>query len=138
MENLGSSVDPHSRATVALVADSPRAELETKPQTHGQHPVPTAVASGNPLAAPAAAEGQLPSARGCQAEATSGRREWLEPARKTLTAIEAISGTIPVVGSFVGAAAKIGLALVSTLQVTHLYFPFVASPSNLRSLDHGQ
>ncbi|KAG8911387.1 hypothetical protein FRC00_006601, partial [Tulasnella sp. 408] len=114
VKHLITSLHRDRRATVALVTDSPRTELETRPQT--QHPVQTAVVSRNPLEAPTPAEGQLSNARGSQAEATSGRREWLEPARKTLTGIESISGTIPVVGSFVGAAAKIGVALISTLQ----------------------
>lgn len=45
------------------------------------------------------------------------RRERLEVARTTFETIEAVSGTIPVVGSYVGAGAKVGLAVVKMVEV---------------------
>ncbi|KAG8901506.1 hypothetical protein FRC00_006657, partial [Tulasnella sp. 408] len=44
------------------------------------------------------------------------RREKLEVARTTFETIEAVSGTIPVVGSYVGAGAKVGLAVVKMVK----------------------
>ncbi|KAG9047407.1 hypothetical protein FS837_002303 [Tulasnella sp. UAMH 9824] len=59
-----------------------------------------------------------------QEQATVRRRERIDVARTTFETIEAISGTIPVVGSYVGAGAKVGLAVVKMIQVTgeHVFF----------------
>ncbi|KAG8899863.1 hypothetical protein FRC00_000789 [Tulasnella sp. 408] len=52
-----------------------------------------------------------------QEQATVRRRERMGVARTTFETIEAISGAIPVVGSYVGAGAKVGLAVVKMIQV---------------------
>lgn len=44
----------------------------------------------------------------------------LSIARKTFKSVEIGSGAIPIVGTYVGAAAKVGLAFVETLQVRHI------------------
>lgn len=43
--------------------------------------------------------------------------EALGVARKIFNGVEIVSGSIPVVGSYVGAVAKVGLAFVQTLEV---------------------
>ncbi|KAG8951747.1 hypothetical protein FRC04_005768 [Tulasnella sp. 424] len=41
-----------------------------------------------------------------QAKGTSNRRDWLSAVKTTFDVVEGVSGTIPVIGSYVGAAAK--------------------------------
>lgn len=53
-----------------------------------------------------------------QEQATARRRERMGVARTTFETIEGISGAIPVVGSYVGAGAKVGLAVVKMIQVS--------------------
>lgn len=57
-------------------------------------------------------------------------------ARKTFKTVEAISGTIPGVGSYVGVVAKVGLAFVSMIEVNDSLSSIVCC-SNLDSSDHG-
>ncbi|KAG8939834.1 hypothetical protein FRC04_005951 [Tulasnella sp. 424] len=67
------------------------------------------------------------------------RRERLEVARTTFETIEALSGTIPVVGSYIGAGSKVGLAVVKMVQVKEIYassFAFLPSDTYLRQ-DNG-
>lgn len=63
-------------------------------------------------------------------QTTARRREKLEVTRTTFEAIEAMSGTIPVVGSYVGAGAKVGLAVIKTIQVTKTLESCTILPSN--------
>lgn len=67
--------------------------------------------------AAAAAQKASPSDQNQPEQAATRRRERLGVARTTFETIEAISGTIPVVGSYVGAGAKVGLVVVQMIQV---------------------
>lgn len=58
-----------------------------------------------------------PTVQGKPENPTERLRERVEVARAAFEVIEAISGTIPVVGSYVGAGAKVGLAVVEMVQV---------------------
>ncbi|KAG8920794.1 hypothetical protein FRC01_000585, partial [Tulasnella sp. 417] len=58
----------------------------------------------------------LPTDQHQLGEAAARRRERLDIACTTLEAVETISGTIPVVGSYIGAGAKVGLAVVKMIQ----------------------
>ncbi|KAG9050057.1 hypothetical protein FS837_007810 [Tulasnella sp. UAMH 9824] len=71
--------------------------------------------NANPAPKPTPA--QSSGAPADQKPANSHRREWLGLVRKTFSGVEAVSGTIPVVGSYVGAAAKVGMAFVDMVQV---------------------
>lgn len=64
-------------------------------------------------------EGSLLNTPENQKVGSSISGEALSIARKTFKSMEMGSGAIPVVGSYIGAAAKVGLAFVETLQVTH-------------------
>lgn len=66
------------------------------------------------------------------------RSEALTMARKTFKAIEIASGFIPVAGTYVAAAAKVGLAFVETIQAGSSSISHAACQSNRPSLDHGQ
>lgn len=53
-----------------------------------------------------------------QGEGTLVNSGVLTAARKTFRTVEVISGTIPIVGNYVGAAAKVGLAVVRMAEVS--------------------
>lgn len=63
------------------------------------------------------AQQPLPSIAKDGKDRSSISEEALTIARKTFKSVEIGSGAIPVVGSYVGAAAKVGLAFVDMLQV---------------------
>lgn len=73
--------------------------------------------SGISIQQPAVAAQKTSSSDPDQPEQVATRcRERLGVARTTFETIEAISGTIPVVGSYVGAGAKVGLVVVQMIQ----------------------
>ncbi|KAG8971124.1 hypothetical protein FRC05_011493 [Tulasnella sp. 425] len=68
---------------------------------------------------------EAPSVDHTQSEQAIGRRrERLEIAQTTFETIEGISGAIPVVGSYIGAGCKVGLAVVKMIQVTKMLVSF--------------
>ncbi|KAG9016697.1 hypothetical protein FRB90_002452 [Tulasnella sp. 427] len=79
-------------------------------------PVQTVGALPKPGPIPAPSSNQSTGSQIKPPEPNLKRRERLSTAKKTLTTIQAVAGTIPVVGSYIGAAAQVGLAVVSTLQ----------------------
>ncbi|KIO30569.1 hypothetical protein M407DRAFT_20295, partial [Tulasnella calospora MUT 4182] len=80
-------------------------------------PLPTSSPSPEPLTTPADSQTPpSPLTPNNQGERHLIRGEALNVARKTFKTMEIASGIIPVVGSYVGAAAKVGLAFVESIQ----------------------
>ncbi|KAG8898269.1 hypothetical protein FRC00_003035, partial [Tulasnella sp. 408] len=93
-----------SNTTPALPGPSTQSNLSSSTDEDGTAQQPT------PIALNASSSDQN------QEQATMRRRERMGIARTTFETIEAMSGTIPVVGSYVGAGAKVGLAVLKMIQ----------------------
>ncbi|KAG9023585.1 hypothetical protein FS837_005715, partial [Tulasnella sp. UAMH 9824] len=76
----------------------------------------TSVPSNSPLDQSVAQPGQVPSNEDGKQKGSSVRREWLNAANKAFKIAEGVSGALPVVGSYVGAVAKVGLTVVEMVQ----------------------
>ncbi|KIO17486.1 hypothetical protein M407DRAFT_32853, partial [Tulasnella calospora MUT 4182] len=109
MDDLLSPPQVQSQPNLQSVAQ----ELPTSTAEHGlasEHSTPSLLAAEQPLSnAPKDLKNRGPI----------GDKP-LTIARKTFKTVEIGSGAIPVVGSFVGAAAKVGLAFVEMLQVCQI------------------
>lgn len=103
------------------------------------HPETNLVQSNNPNFRPAPIpEASQVSFSGRKIDGGSSRRgELLNGANKALKLAETVSGALPVVGSYVGVVAKVGLTIVEMVQVSALEFETVCSLSyvNVQAMD---
>ncbi|KAG8982827.1 hypothetical protein FRB90_006520, partial [Tulasnella sp. 427] len=79
---------------------------------NGQHRSSTPTTGLNPAPPTPAVQQPSPSGLG----KGDGLGKWLGPIKTTLEAVEGVSGALPVVGSYIGAAAKVGKIVVQTIQ----------------------
>lgn len=133
------TVEPVSQEQVRPHPVTPHSE-QNSPASGIQGPPISQVASTHPniASAPQIDSSNLPLAADTGKQSSTalsppdrtlgGRRERLDGARTTFETIEAVSGTIPVVGSFVGAGAKVGLAVVKMIQVRRPCASFAGFP----------
>lgn len=108
-----------SGGTQQSLASSVTEEVSRSPppnqETDGTTPsAPTIVSSQDEM--PVSTQVQPPIAPSVPDSGDSRRSDLLHMAKKTFDTVETISGTIPVVGSYVGAAAKVGSAVVQMIQ----------------------
>lgn len=68
---------------------------------------------------PSASRGGAPTTPDDEVNDSSKRRELLSEAKTTFNIVESIAGAIPVVGTYVGAAAKVGGTIIDIIQVKH-------------------
>ncbi|KAG8902571.1 hypothetical protein FRC00_001364 [Tulasnella sp. 408] len=76
----------------------------------------TSVPSNSPPAQSSLQSNQVSSSKGGKQKGSSTRGEWLDSANKAFKIAEGASGALPVVGSYVGAVAKVGLTVVEMVQ----------------------
>lgn len=95
---------------------------------HEPDPVPQIVTSEDTIAIPPPSQDEGSAAAGDQVKDSPNRREWLGPVKTMFNAVEGVSGMIPVIGTYVGAAAKVGSTVVEIIQVKQcgLRFAFLA------------
>ncbi|KAG9022392.1 hypothetical protein FS837_006388 [Tulasnella sp. UAMH 9824] len=109
------NVGTGTRAIPLLTPGAPSASLagdQGVPVAHSTAPTAT---SQTP-SAPVSAQNQQTTAPEDSATTPSNRGKWLSAIKTTLDTIEAASGAIPVAGSYVGAAAKVGNIVVQMVQ----------------------
>lgn len=96
------SIPPHN----ATHGTGPASPLLNNPGTSAQQ-------TANP------STGNLAPGGSCRPDGKSSiRSKGLGLAKTTFKTVDAISGTIPVAGSYIGAAAKVGLVVVEMVEVT--------------------
>ncbi|KAG8957865.1 hypothetical protein FRC00_003410, partial [Tulasnella sp. 408] len=78
--------------------------------------VPQLEAAQNTVAAPSPGQDEEPVDPADQVNSSSKRREWLGGMKATFNAVEGVAGMIPVVGTYVGGAAKVGATIVEIIQ----------------------
>ncbi|KAG9041579.1 hypothetical protein FS837_012054, partial [Tulasnella sp. UAMH 9824] len=83
---------------------------------HAIGSVPRAITSQSTISVPSSGNNEEPTISGDGFNGTSTRRESFGRLKTTFNVVESIAGTIPVIGTFVGAAAKIGVTIVDIIQ----------------------
>lgn len=104
------------------------------------HPIgsaPQVVTSHSTISVPSSSSRDDPTVPEDQFNGASARRESFGGLKTTFNVVESIAGTIPVIGTFVGAAAKIGATIVDIVQVRQSGFNFCAA-SDLGHLANGE
>ncbi|KAG8927230.1 hypothetical protein FRC01_007779 [Tulasnella sp. 417] len=86
---------------------------QSDPETE---PVTRVVTSQSTIVVASPSQDEESAAPGDQVISPSKRREWLGGMKTTFTAVEGVSGMIPVIGTYVGAAAKVGATIVEIIQ----------------------
>ncbi|KAG9040391.1 hypothetical protein FS837_000712 [Tulasnella sp. UAMH 9824] len=76
----------------------------------------TSVPSNSPPNQSTAQGEQVTHSKSGERKGSSARGEWLNAANKAFKVAEGVSGALPVVGSYVGAVAKVGLTVVEMVQ----------------------
>lgn len=117
----GAQVD-RGPATSNKSPDNSTEDTDTTPPSHGLGTEPNLDSSSDNAIStqqPAPSLQKAPPSDQDQSEQAAGRRrERLDVARTTFETIEKVSGVIPVVGSYIGAGAQVGLAVVNIIEVT--------------------
>ncbi|KAG8915192.1 hypothetical protein FRC00_006707 [Tulasnella sp. 408] len=72
--------------------------------------------SQSTVAAPSPDQDEVPVVPDDQFNDSSKRREWLGGLKTAFSVVEGIAGTIPVAGTYVGAAAKTGVTIIDIIQ----------------------
>ncbi|KAG9034098.1 hypothetical protein FS837_002289 [Tulasnella sp. UAMH 9824] len=83
---------------------------------HETDPVPRIVTSESTVATPPPSQDKGSAVPGDQVNDSPKRREWLGGMKTVFNAVKGISGIIPVIGTYVGAAAKVGGTVVDIIQ----------------------
>ncbi|KAG8937582.1 hypothetical protein FRC04_010604, partial [Tulasnella sp. 424] len=104
------------KGSTAIVGDGPSAVPAEEQIDDRTKPVPQVVTPQSPIPATSPSPDEEQVVLEDQAKGTPRRQDWLSGAKTTFNVVEGISGTIPVVGSYVGAAAKVGAAIVEIVQ----------------------
>lgn len=85
----------------------------------------------------AAQSDQVTSSKTGKQGGSSARGDWLNGANKAFKLAEGVSGALPVVGSYVGAVAKVGLTVVEMVQVSGYGLALVTSFADWGRRDDG-
>ncbi|KAG8937584.1 hypothetical protein FRC04_010603, partial [Tulasnella sp. 424] len=104
------------KGNTAIVGDAPPAVPAEEQIDDRTKPTPQVVAPQSPIPVTSPGPDEEQVVREDQAKSTPRRQDWLSGAKTTFNVVEGISGTIPVIGSYVGAAAKVGAAIVEIVQ----------------------
>ncbi|KAG8916029.1 hypothetical protein FRC01_003428, partial [Tulasnella sp. 417] len=107
--------DTRTQLTPLPIPGVPSTEVASQPAVPETNPTPPIDASQTPPA-PVPAPNQQTTALEDTPTDPPKRGKWLTAIKTTLNAFEAASGIIPVVGSYVGAAAKVGSMVVQMIQ----------------------
>ncbi|KAG9024220.1 hypothetical protein FS837_005444 [Tulasnella sp. UAMH 9824] len=83
---------------------------------HETDPIPQIVTSESTVATPNPSQDEGSAVPVDQVDDPPKRREWLGGMKTMFNAVEGISGMIPVIGTYVGAAAKVGGTVVDIIQ----------------------
>ncbi|KAG8967742.1 hypothetical protein FRC05_001921 [Tulasnella sp. 425] len=116
-DHLEAASTSQNKGSTPLVGDVPSAvpaEEQTDDQTK---PAPQVAAPQSPIPVTSPSPDEEQAVPDDKVKGPSKRRDWLGGVKTTFTIVEGISGTIPVVGTYVGAAAKVGAAIVEIVQI---------------------
>ncbi|KAG8927684.1 hypothetical protein FRC01_007081 [Tulasnella sp. 417] len=124
-EDVHPPATPNSNATASGSPDGLHRQSDDA-NNSGALQAPASIISSSPSQPEAAADQtqptatppqQIPSSNVPQNRPTNNRRQdYLNVANKIFTTVEAVSGLIPIVGGYVGAAAKVGSTCVEMIQ----------------------
>ncbi|KAG9047222.1 hypothetical protein FS837_002784 [Tulasnella sp. UAMH 9824] len=111
-ERCPEAMRPRADERIQLKAPCAK-DLDTPPGDFQSNP------AGNAIVTPSSTSGPNPGSADPEDEESRSPvgTEALNMARKTFKTVEAVFGSIPVVGNFAAAAAKVGLAFVETIEI---------------------
>ncbi|KAG8901701.1 hypothetical protein FRC00_005378, partial [Tulasnella sp. 408] len=109
------NLETGTQATPLLTPGAPSANLASEQGVPAPQSTAPPTASQTP-SVPVSAQNQQTTVPEDSATTPSNRGKWLSALKTTLDTIEAASGAIPVAGSYVGAAAKVGNIVVQMVQ----------------------